>query len=412
MPDANSCSSRLRETASPEARLHRDLDAGVLVHEHAGQPLVGAQLLGAAVHRETQRHRARGGGRGGRCARRARVGAGVGPGRARGDQQEHRHDHRHQSVTRAARRSATSWVHPTSLRRWLSVTGPRYRDTPTEVTSSRSSQPYAGPEPPDSQDPDAEPCLRTPPGGPRGGRRRRRAAARRVRRPPVEQADARRRARRAAPRAALEHRPDVAVDGPVVPEHDESASPALTSPGPLLSAAELPGFNADYHWRPGGTTPREPSASFGTCQRFGLLAIGAERVVVRRYRPPADASTTHDRAGELVATFPDAATARRAYAVLDSWRARCADRLQRYRKRDVGAVRDVPVGSGQAGWYLLTYGPVTGDPDARLFDAQGAALVGSRIALVSLVLAGQDYDYPAGREPMATALQRAARKIS
>ena len=185
------------------------------------------------------------------------------------------------------------------------------------MTSSRRSRPYAGPEPPDSQDPDAEPCPRTSRGGPRGGRRGRRAAARRLRRP------ARRAVRRRGvaddeqrPELALEHRPDVAVDGPVVPEHDEVGVAALTSPGPLLSAAELPGFNADYRWRPGATTPREPAASFGTCQRFGLLAIGAERVVVRRYRPPADASASHDRAGELVATFPDAATARRAYAVL------------------------------------------------------------------------------------------------
>jgi hypothetical protein len=133
---------------------------------------------------------------------------------------------------------------------------------------------------------------------------------------------------------------------------------------------------------------------------------------VRRYRPPADASTSHDSAGELVATFPDPATARRAYAVLDSWRGTCADRLRRFRHRDVGAVRDVPVGAGRAGWHLLTYGPVAGDPDAQLFDAQGSALVGRRIALVSLVLAGQDYNYPAGREPMVTALQRAAQKIS
>ena len=200
--------------------------------------------------------------------------------------------------------------------------------------------------------------------------------------------------------------------GPSSPGTTKSASPALTSPGPLLSAAELPGFNADYRWRPGATTPHEPAASFGTCQRFGLLAIGAERVVVRRYRPPADASTSHDRAGELVATFPDAATARRAYAVLRAWRDRCADRLRRFRASDVGAVRDVPAGAGQAGWYLLTYGPVPGDPDARFFDAQGTALVGSRIAMVSMVLAGQDYDYPAGREPMVAALQRAARKIA
>ncbi len=56
----------------------------------------------------------------------------------------------------------------------------------------------------------------------------------------------------------------------------------------------------------------------------------------------------------------------------------------------------MPAGAGQAGWYLLTYGPVPGDPDARFFDAQGTALVGSRIAMVSMVLAGQDYDYPAG----------------
>ena len=72
----------------------------------------------------------------------------------------------------------------------------------------------------------------------------------------------------------------------------------------------------------------------------------------------------------------------------------------------------MPAGAGQAGWYLLTYGPVPGDPDARFFDAQGTALVGSRIAMVSMVLAGQDYDYPAGREPMVAAVQHAARKIA
>ena len=40
----------------------------------------------------------------------------------------------------------------------------------------------------------------------------------------------------------------------------------------------------------------------------------------------------------------------------------------------------MPVGT--AGWYLLTYGPVQGDPDSQFFDAQGMALVGSRIAMV------------------------------
>jgi hypothetical protein len=196
------------------------------------------------------------------------------------------------------------------------------------------------------------------------------------------------------------------------PSATATASPTLASPGPLLSAAELPGFTSAYHWRAGSTTPREPSTAFGTCQRFGLLSIGAERVVVRRYRPPADPTAGGDRAGELVATFPDAMTARRAYAVLGSWQARCADRLRGYRHSDVGRIQDVPVGSGQAGWYLLTYGPVEGQPDDRFFDAQGTALVGSRIAMVSLQLVGQDYTYPGGREPMVAAVQRAAQKLA
>ena len=51
---------------------------------------------------------------------------------------------------------------------------------------------------------------------------------------------------------------------------------------------------------------------------------------------------------------------------------------------------------GRGGWYLLTYGPVPGDRDSQFFDAQGMALVGSRIAMVSMVAAGQDYDYERG----------------
>ena len=72
----------------------------------------------------------------------------------------------------------------------------------------------------------------------------------------------------------------------------------------------------------------------------------------------------------------------------------------------------VEVTGGRGGWYLLTYGPVPGDRDSQFFDAQGMALVGSRIAMVSMVAAGQDYDYDAGSEPMVTAVQRAAQKLS
>ncbi len=198
--------------------------------------------------------------------------------------------------------------------------------------------------------------------------------------------------------------------GSSAPATSATSRPPPTSPGPLLSAAELPGFNDEFRWRQGPTRTREPAASFGTCQRFGLLAIGAERVVLRRFTP-VDGSAEHDRAAELVATFPDAMTARRAYAVLTSWRARCADRLSSYARSKVGGLHDVTVDGGRGGWYLLTYGPVKGDPDSQFFDAQGMALVGSRIAMVSMLLAGQDYNYAAGQEPMVGAVQRAAQKL-
>jgi len=178
----------------------------------------------------------------------------------------------------------------------------------------------------------------------------------------------------------------------------------------LLTAAELPGFNPDFRWTQGRTAPEDPSTSFGTCQRFAITSIGAEQVLVRRFRP-ADAGSA-DRAGELVATFPDAQTARRAFSVLESWRKQCADRLSKWRRSDVGALEDVAVTGGRGEWYLLTYGPVPGDRNSQFFDAQGMALVGSRIAMVSMVAGGQDYNYDAGMEPMVAAVQRAAQKLS
>ena len=43
---------------------------------------------------------------------------------------------------------------------------------------------------------------------------------------------------------------------------------------------------------------------------------------------------------------------------------------------------------------------------------RSVAVVGSRIAMVSMRLAGQDYSYEAGREPMVAAVRQAARALS
>jgi hypothetical protein len=184
--------------------------------------------------------------------------------------------------------------------------------------------------------------------------------------------------------------------------------------GKLLTAREVPGFNAEFRWKDGRTRNGEGVSPIGTCQRFSMTSIGAERTVVRTYQPGPKQS--HDVAGELVASFPDETTARRAFEVLKSWRARCAGQLPGQQLRRVGRLQDVPLGTGSGtgtgAWYLLTYGPVASDPEAVWFDAQGMALVGSHIALVRLAVAGQDYNYEAGQEPMVTAVKRAAAKLS
>jgi hypothetical protein len=185
----------------------------------------------------------------------------------------------------------------------------------------------------------------------------------------------------------------------------EAATGGLS--GRLLAAADVPGFNDEFRWKAGATDDREPRALFGTCQRFAITSVGATDVAHRTFLP-AGPGAGPDTAGELVAEFPDTATARRAFAVLRSWRQQCADRLPARGK--VGELQDVSVDGGTGGWYLLTY-PAKGNADDAYFDAQGMTVVGTRIAMVSMRLLGQDYDYEPGQEPMVAALQHAAARL-
>lgn len=216
------------------------------------------------------------------------------------------------------------------------------------------------------------------------------------------------------------------ADGPVTsaspeetssePTPEESQTPEEPSPseepapddglaGALLPAADVPGFNDEFTWTEGATETQEPAELAGTCHKFELTSIGAEEVAYRTYEP---AEGGGSMGSELVADFPDDATASRAFDVLQSWRRDCAKRLKKFDRVDVGDLVDVPTDGGSGAWYLLTYGPVQGDPDAGYFDAQGIALVGDTIAVVRLASVGQDYNYEVGQEPMVAAVKAAA----
>lgn len=190
-----------------------------------------------------------------------------------------------------------------------------------------------------------------------------------------------------------------------------SQAPVAALTDRLLPGEEVPGFNDEFRWATGKTRTSEGRGLFGTCQRFGITSIGATEIAVRDYRPAQpDPANPPAEAGELVAEFPDTTTAQRAFAVLKSWRQQCADRLPG-KPHHVGALQPVSADGGTGGWYLLTYPGAEGDPDAATFDAQGIAVVGTRIAMLELRNVGQDYNYEAGQEPMVAAVQRAAGKL-
>lgn len=180
----------------------------------------------------------------------------------------------------------------------------------------------------------------------------------------------------------------------------------------LLGKTELPGLNSEHAWRPIATENRERRRPVWACQVTDFTSIGATDVWVRRFvGQPGGAQSAQAR--HAVVTFVDPVSARRAYAVLQAWHDRCKQQLtRRYQNVRVDdAARAVQVAGGEAEWRLATYGPVQGDPDASYFDATGYVRKGKRISLVTMVNVGQDYNYPAGKEPIVGAVRNAATKL-
>lgn len=164
----------------------------------------------------------------------------------------------------------------------------------------------------------------------------------------------------------------------------------------LLPTADVPGLTPTWHWADGETGPAGTEA-FGLCARVDLMSIGATEVVQRTYFPPVD---TDDNAAEQIAEFPDATNTARAIKVLQSWRTRCASKTLR-----VGPLTPVEGGS----WYLVTQ--TSKNPDDGLFQAVGIATSGTRIAVLTMDKVAQDYDYPAGKEPMVAMVRAAADRL-
>jgi hypothetical protein len=180
-----------------------------------------------------------------------------------------------------------------------------------------------------------------------------------------------------------------------------SASPASLIDR-LLPTGLVPGLNAAWKWQEGDTGPAVTDP-FGLCAKVDLTSVGAVEVVERTYFPPDDSD---DNAAEQIAEFPDTNTAARVWAVLKSWHDKCGRTVSADIGLKAGPLTPVPVTSGSARWYLLSWNP-PGEETGR-FEAFGMVLDGTRIAVLRMDSSGPDHDYPPGQEPMVGMVRAAA----
>ena len=193
-----------------------------------------------------------------------------------------------------------------------------------------------------------------------------------------------------------------------------SATPTPT-PGPTASSTptdgflptdQVPGLSKSWHWQDGTTGLGDKP--FGVCAKADLGSIGAVEARQRTYFPPDDSD---DNAAQLIAGFADAKSSAQAWSVLEAWRSRCATTLGSRTSPKVGAEIPVAVAGGkQARWYLVSWTP-QGEETGR-FEAIGMVRDGALITVLRITNSGQDYNYPAGKEPMVAMVQRAAARIA
>jgi hypothetical protein len=185
------------------------------------------------------------------------------------------------------------------------------------------------------------------------------------------------------------------------PPTDNPGTPAAA----LLTGAELPPLNGSSPWTE--TRTDVPGAtSFGLCQQFDLLSIGAMTVIERDYTGPAKA-----QAGQQVTEYPDAQNTVRASKVLEGWHRDCKkdvlDTMSSIENAKVRPITQVAVPKGKAWWYLVSY--TRGETGH--FHSLGVTYVGNKMAVLTMDHDGQDHIYDPGQDPMELALKATSAKM-
>jgi hypothetical protein len=175
--------------------------------------------------------------------------------------------------------------------------------------------------------------------------------------------------------------------------------------------------NGGSDWQEYDTFAGDGQSTASPCQKRSFEGLGAGSVFQRDFEFVVTDTgevepTLHFN--EVVAEFPSAAEAQAAYDAVRGWYGDClppgADSF------DPGDFAAVPIDvSGSAEVQLSTYGPVdeTIDPfgDEGWFLETGLVLTGDRIAVLTQLVHGQDYNWPDGT-PVETMLSDAAAQLA
>ena len=152
------------------------------------------------------------------------------------------------------------------------------------------------------------------------------------------------------------------------------------------------------------------------CQADWLTSLGADRTAYREFAGTGSTGKVVTEAASAVLDFADAEAARTAYDTLVGWIAACEDRLDGV--RPISTSYDpvtMRTGHGPATWRVVeSPAPeLCTECDTGWIDAQGVALVGNRLTLLSIAYTG---DLMSGADtatsPMARGIVTAADKAA
>ena len=174
--------------------------------------------------------------------------------------------------------------------------------------------------------------------------------------------------------------------------------------------------NGGSDWRATNTYPGDGQAAFSPCAQGGLSGLGADSVLQRDFefvvRDTGDVEPTLTL-NEIVGEFGRDADAEAAYGEIRAWLEDCLPpEADEY---DAGPFTSVPIaGGGRAEVQLSTYRPVPPelDPygDEGWFLETGLVLSGDRVAVLTQLTHGQDYNWPDGT-PVEQMLPAAAARL-